>query len=74
MRAVPAVLMVLSVVPASVVQGFVLVNPNLRVLFMYILVVLLVSTALRSVLVTKSLAPTYSHSLDTTTAVYGTYL
>ena len=73
MRAVAAVLMVLSVVTATVVQGFVLVNPNLRALSMYILVVLLVSTALRSALVTNSLAPTYNRSLDTT-AVYGTHL
>ena len=70
---VAAVLMVLSVVTATVVQEFVLVNPNLRALSMYILVVLLVtSAALRSVLVTNSLAPTYNRSLDTT-AVYGSY-
>ena len=55
MRAVAAVLMVLSVVTATVVQGFALVNLNLRALSMYILVVLLVSAALRSVLVTNSL-------------------
>ena len=52
MRAVAAVLTVLSVVTATVVQGFVLVNPNLRALSMYILVVLLVSASLCSVLVT----------------------
>ena len=46
MRAVAAVLMVLSVVTATVVQGFVLVDPNLRALSMYILVVLLVSAVL----------------------------
>ena len=57
-RAVAAVLMVLSVVTATVVQRFVLVNLNLRALSMYILVVLLVSAALRSVLVTNSRAPT----------------
>ena len=73
MRAVPAVLMILSVVTATVVQGFVLVDPNLRALSIYILVVLLVSAALRSVVVTNSLALTYDRSLDTT-AVYGTYL
>ena len=73
MRAVAAVLMVLSIVTATVVQGFVFVNPNLRVLSRYILVVLIVSAALRSVLVTNSLAPTYNRSLDTT-AVYGTCL
>ena len=75
MRAIAAVLMVLSVVTAIVVQEVVLVNPNLRALSMYILlVVLLVSAALRSVLVTNSLAPaTYNRSLDTT-AVCGTYL
>ena len=73
MRALAAVLMVLSVVTVTVVQGYVLVNPNLRALSMYILVVLLVSAALRSVLMTNSLAPTYNRSLDTT-AVYGTYL
>ena len=76
MRAAAAVLMVLSVATATVVEGFVLVNPNLRALSMYNilrLVVLLVSAALRSVLVTNSLLPTYNGSLDAT-AVYGTYL
>ena len=73
MRAAAAVLMVLSVVTTTAVQGFVLVNPNLRALSMYILVVLLVSAALRSILVTNFLAPIYNRSLDTT-AVYGTYL
>ena len=74
MRAVAAMLMVLSVVTATVVQGFVLANPNLRILSIYMLfVVLLVSAALRSVLVTNSLPPTYNRSLDTT-AVYDTYL
>ena len=56
------------------VAGCVLVNPNLRALSMYILVVLLVSAALRSVLVTNSLAQTYDRSLGTTAAVYRTYL
>ena len=73
MRAVAAVLMVLSVDTATVVQGFVLVNSNLRALSMYILVVLLVSAALRSVFMTNSFAPTYNRSLDTT-AVYDKYL
>ena len=73
MRAVAAVLMVPSVVTATVVQGFVLVNSNLRGLSMNILVVLLVSAALRSGLVINSLAPFYNRSLDKT-AVYGTYL
>ena len=56
------------------VAGCVLVNPNLRALSMYILVVLLVSAALRSVLVTNSLAQTYDRSLGTAAAVYRTYL
>ena len=43
MRAVAAVLMIRTVVTATVVQGFVLVNPNLRALSMYILVVLVMS-------------------------------
>ena len=44
-----------------------LVSPNLNTLSMYImLVVLLVSAALRSVLVANSLAPAYNRSLDTT--------
>ena len=57
------------------VAGCVLVNRNVRALSMYILlVVLLVSDALRSVLATNnSLAPTYNRSFDTT-AVYDTYL
>ena len=73
MTAVAAVLMVLSVITATVVQGFVLVNPSLRALSMHILVVLLVSAALRSVLVTNPLAPTCNRLLDTT-AVFGAYL
>ena len=48
------------------VAGCVLLNPNLRALSVYILVVMLASAALRSVLVTNFL-----FILDTT-AVYGT--